>query len=131
MAGQYLKSNVAVFFCRQLDAEQDVNRRALEREYGSGIKLFPLPCSGRIDPLHLMMAVESGANNVYLITCPEGACRYHEGNLRARTRLAYVQTLIDEIGLKSVSLELVVTEPSGPRRIDERIRELLNAEADK
>jgi coenzyme F420-reducing hydrogenase delta subunit len=54
-----------------------------------------------------MRALESGADKVYLVTCPEGACRYREGNMRAKKRLAYTQGLIEEIGLEKDRLELI------------------------
>lgn len=118
----------AVFFCRQLDPDQDVNRRALERELGKRIRFFPLPCSGRIDALHLMRALESGADKVYVVTCPEGACHYREGNLRANKRVAYAQGLIEEIGLDRDRLELVVTSAGKHLTIDTLARELLTRE---
>jgi coenzyme F420-reducing hydrogenase delta subunit len=121
--------NITVFFCRQLDPDQDVNRRSLERELGERIRFFPLPCSGRIDPLHLMRALESGADKVYLITCPEGACHYREGNIRAKKRIAYTQSLIEEIGLERERLELIVTSAGKPVTIDELARGLLAQEA--
>lgn len=121
--------HIAVFFCRQLDPNQDVNRRSLERELGERIRFFPLPCSGRIDPLHLMRALESGADKVYLITCPEGACHYREGNIRAKKRIAYTQSLIEEIGLERERLELIVTSAGNPATIDELARGLLAREA--
>ena len=120
--------NITVFFCRQLDPEQDVNRRALERELGERIRFFPLPCSGRIDPLHLMRALESGADKVYLVTCPEGACHYREGNIRAKKRIAYTQSLIEEIGLERERLELIVTSAGKPETIDDLARGLLARE---
>jgi F420-non-reducing hydrogenase iron-sulfur subunit len=118
----------AVFFCQQLDPDQDVNRRALERELGKRIRFFPLPCSGRIDALHLMRALESGADKVYVVTCPEGACHYREGNLRARKRVAYAQGLIEEIGLDRDRLELIVTSAGKRLTIDTLARELLTRE---
>jgi len=118
----------AIFFCRQLDPDQDVNRRALEKELGARVRFYPLPCSGRIDPLHLMRALESGADKVYLITCPIGACRYREGNTRAQKRIAYAQGLIEEIGLERERLELIVAAAGKPATIDERTRELLAGE---
>ena len=118
--------NVTIFFCRQLDPNQDVNRRVLEKELGKRIRFFPLPCSGRIDPLHLMRALESGADKVYLVTCPEGACHYREGNIRAKKRLAYTQSLIEEIGLDPERLELIVTNAGDPvTTIDRLARGLL------
>jgi coenzyme F420-reducing hydrogenase delta subunit len=121
--------NLTIFFCQQLDPDQDVNRRALEKELGERIRFFPLPCSGRIDPLHLMRALESGADKVYLITCPEGTCRYREGNLRAQKRIVFTQELIEEIGLERERLELIITSAGNPANIDKMVRELLDREA--
>ena len=121
--------NLTIFFCQQLDPDQDVNRRALEKEIGERIRFFPLPCSGRIDPLHLMRALESGADKVYLVTCPEGTCRYQEGNLRAQKRIVFTQELIEEIGLERERLELIITSAGNPANIDKMARELLDREA--
>jgi F420-non-reducing hydrogenase iron-sulfur subunit len=121
--------NISIFFCQQLDADQDVHRRALEKELGQQMRFFPLPCSGRIDPLHLMRALESGADMVYVVTCPEGACRYREGNIRAGKRVAYTQGLIEEIGLERQRLELIRTTGGNPITVDKLARELLAREA--
>jgi F420-non-reducing hydrogenase iron-sulfur subunit len=121
--------NISIFFCQQLDPNQDTNRRALEKELGEQIRFFPLPCSGRIDPLHLMRALESGSDMVYLVTCPEGACRYREGNIRARKRVVYTQGLIEEIGLERERLEVIVTSAGNPITVDTLARELLAREA--
>jgi F420-non-reducing hydrogenase iron-sulfur subunit len=121
--------NITIFFCQQLDPDQDSNRRALEKELGERIRFFPLPCSGRIDPLHLMRALESGADKVYLVTCPEGTCRYHEGNLRAQKRIAFTQELIKEIGLERERLELITTSEGTSVTIDVMAREILDREA--
>ena len=117
--------NIAIFFCQQIDKNQDMNRRSIEKEFGSQIRFFPIPCSGRIEPLHLMRAMESGAERVYVITCPEGACRYREGNIRARKRLIYTQGLIEEIGIKREALELIHLKPGTEVTIDKLVRELI------
>jgi len=115
---------ITIFFCQRIDADQDVHRRPLEKELGSQIRFFPLPCSGRIEPLHLLRALEAGADKVYVVTCLEGDCRYGEGNIRARKRLAYAQGLIEEIGLAKDCLELIHV-PAGTTTIDKLVKELL------
>lgn len=118
----------AFFFCQQLDAAQDLNRRSLEKELGPRIRFFPLPCGGRIEGLHLLRALETGADKVYIITCPEGACRHQEGNSRARKRAEFARRLISEFGLEPDRLEFVEAAalPSPP--IDKVARELLARE---
>jgi len=120
---------ITIFFCQRIDADQDAHRRPLEKELGSQIRFFPLPCSGRIEPLHLMRALESGADKVYVVTCAEGACRYREGNVRAKKRLAYVQGLIEEIGLAKDHLELIHLPAGTATTIAQLAEELLAREA--
>jgi F420-non-reducing hydrogenase iron-sulfur subunit len=120
---------ITIFFCQQVDSDQDVHRRSLEKEFGGRVKFFPLPCSGRVDPLHLMKALEAGADVVYLATCPEGSCRYREGNFRAKKRLAYARGLIEEIGLEPDRIELVTMGQGKQVAIDVLTRELLLREA--
>ncbi|MBP6940471.1 MAG: hydrogenase iron-sulfur subunit [Syntrophorhabdaceae bacterium] len=121
--------NITIFFCQQLDINQDKNRRAIEKELGPRIRFFPLPCSGRIEPLHLLRAFESGADMVYLIACPEGACRYREGNLRAKKRVQYAQKLIEEIGLGGARIELINKTAAMPADIGAIAKELLARDA--
>ncbi len=118
-------STVAIFFCRQLDPEQDANRRPLEKELGPKVRFFPLPCSGRIEALHFLKALETGARKVYLVACPEGACRYGQGNVRARKRLDFAKALIREIGMADDCFELVMAKGGGPVSIDDVARALL------
>ena len=122
----YTDLKTAIFFCQQIDKEQDVNRRTIEKEFGSGVKFFPVPCSGRIEPLHFMRSFESGLDKIFVITCPEGACRYREGNLRAMKRLEYTQGLIEEIGLERERLELIQMKKGVSVKIDELAWMLLN-----
>lgn len=119
------------FFCQQIDPDQDTNRRVLEKELGPRIRFFPLPCTGRVEPLHFLRAMESGADLVYLVTCPEKACRYQQGNVRARKRIQFARQLIQEIGLDPDRLILEITRPPLPKRIDELIRGMLTQAPDK
>src|SRR5208283_1421800 len=125
MEANQQSTNTTIFFCQQLDPDQDANRRPLEKELGRRIRFFPLPCSGRIDVLHLLKALETGAEKVYLITCPEGACRYRQGNVRAGKRLEYARTLIREIEMPAGCLEIVRPTGTLPLQIDGLVRKLL------
>ena len=58
-----------------------------------------MPCSSMVKDVFLLRAFEAGADGVIVLVCPEGQCRYLEGNIRAKKRVAWVQNLLDEIGL--------------------------------
>lgn len=50
--------------------------------------------------LHMMRAIQKGADGVYCVGCLEGGCGYNEGNFRCRERVNHVRTLLTEIGLE-------------------------------
>jgi F420-non-reducing hydrogenase iron-sulfur subunit len=70
-------------------------------QYPANIKIIHLPCSGKVDVRHLLRAIQKGADGVYVVGCLEGTCHYNDGNYRARERVEYVRTLLEEIGLEA------------------------------
>jgi len=70
-------------------------------DYPSNIKIIRLPCTGKIDVIHLLRAIQKGADGVYVVGCLEGTCHFNEGNYRACERVDHVRMLLEEIGLES------------------------------
>ena len=70
-------------------------------EYPANIKIIRVPCTGKVDVMHLLRSIQKGADGAYVVGCLEGTCHYNEGNLRARERVEHVRTLLEEIGLES------------------------------
>jgi F420-non-reducing hydrogenase iron-sulfur subunit len=70
------------------------------------IQSIKLPCSSLTREVVLLRAFEAGADAVVVLTCPEGSCRYLQGNLRAAKRVARVKKLLDEIGIDGRRLNL-------------------------
>jgi F420-non-reducing hydrogenase iron-sulfur subunit len=69
-------------------------------EYPANIKIIRVPCTGKVDVMYLLRAIQKGADGAYVVGCLEGACHYNEGNIRARERVEYVRMLLEEIGLE-------------------------------
>lgn len=112
---------LALFYCGQVLGSVEEERRAMEVKYGTAVRLFPLPCSGRLEPLHLLKALEEFADAAYLIACPEGTCRYFEGNLRARKRVETVRNMIVAIGLEGDRVGIVVQSGTDPKPLAEQV----------
>lgn len=90
-----------------------------------------MPCTGRVDVIHLMEAFQRGADGVYVVGCLEGECHYLTGNLRAKKRVLYTKKILDEIGVGGDRLEMYnIAASDGPRfsevarEMDEKIRGL-------
>ena len=99
--------------------------------YPSNIKIIQVPCSGRVDILHLLKAIEDGADGVYVAGCLEGECHYLTGNYKARRRVNYVKKTLEEIGLEPERVEMYnLSAGQGPRFAEianemyDRIKEL-------
>jgi F420-non-reducing hydrogenase iron-sulfur subunit len=98
---------IAIFYCQNVPESGEEVRQTLEKRYGKSISLFPMPCSGRIDIVHLLRALEEFADAVYVVTCPEGTCRYLEGNKRVKKRIERAKSIIESIGLEKDRLNLI------------------------
>jgi len=59
-----------------------------------------------VDVIHILKALENGADGVYLAGCLEGDCHYLTGNLRARKRVQYVKNLLKHIGIEEERVEM-------------------------
>jgi F420-non-reducing hydrogenase iron-sulfur subunit len=99
--------------------------------YPPNVKIIRVPCSGKVDTLHLLKAFENGADGVYVAGCLEGDCHFKSGNVRATKRVAQVRKLLDEIGIGGERVEMVnLSAGMGERfaetarQITERIRKL-------
>jgi coenzyme F420-reducing hydrogenase delta subunit len=100
-------------------------------DYPSNVKIILVPCSGKVDVLHLLRAIDKGADGAYVVGCLEGTCHYNEGNFRARERVMHVQSLLNEIGIEGDRVRMYnLSSGEGPtfaayaREMTEHIREL-------
>ncbi len=69
-------------------------------EYPVNIKIIRVPCTGKVDVMHMLGSIQKGADGVYCVGCLEGSCHYNEGNLRCRERVEYVRMLLEEVGIE-------------------------------
>lgn len=104
---------------------------AMRLSYPPNVRIVQVPCTGRVDVLHLLKPLEHGADGVYVSGCLPGECHYVSGNLKAAKRVARVQKLLEEIGVESERVGMVYNSASmGPqfaqccRDITQRLRAL-------
>ncbi|RJX35999.1 MAG: hydrogenase iron-sulfur subunit [Desulfarculus sp.] len=66
--------------------------------YPVHVRVIRVPCTGKVDLVHILRAFEKGADGVYLVGCMEGSCHYEQGNFRARKRVEQAQRLLEAVG---------------------------------
>jgi len=79
---------------------------SMRLQYPSNIRMIKLPCTGKLEVIHLLRAIEAGADGVYAAGCLEGECHYLKGNLWARKRVNHVKELLAELGIEPERVEI-------------------------
>jgi len=65
-----------------------------------------VPCTGRLQPEHILRAFEAGSSIVSIIACQEDNCHHAEGSRRCSLRVEHVRSILREIGLSEERLLL-------------------------
>jgi coenzyme F420-reducing hydrogenase delta subunit len=100
-------------------------------QYPPDIRIIQVPCTGKVDIIHLLTAFEEGADGVFVAGCQEGDCHFLEGNLHAKKRVQRVKEILEKVGLGAGRVEMFnLSAGMGPRfaeiarEMDARIREM-------
>ena len=97
---------------------------AMRMQYPPNVRIILLPCTGKVDALHLMKAFEDGADGVFVAGCLEGQCHYLKGNLRAKKKVAYVKKLLGETGIEPQRVEMYNLSSAMGSRFAEIVEEV-------
>lgn len=69
-------------------------------QYPPNVRVIRVPCSGRINPLFVIKALQTGADGVLVSGCHPGDCHYISGNLYARRKFALLKSLLEYVGIE-------------------------------
>ena len=84
--------------------------------YPTNIRIVRVPCTGKVDVLHILRSFEKGADGVYVVGCLEGDCHFNSGNLRARKRVEQAQKILETIGIGGERVQMYnLSSAEGPR----------------
>lgn len=99
---------VIVAFCCHYCAYTAADMAGTMRlNYPTNVKIVRVPCSGKVDTIHMMKALEMGADGVLVAGCLDGDCHFKNGNVKAARRVTFVQKLLEEIGIEPERLSML------------------------
>lgn len=100
-------------------------------QYPDNIRIIKVPCTGKVDIIHILRAFEKGADGLYVVGCMEGDCHFNSGNLRARKRVEQAHNILDSIGIGGERVQMFnLSSGEGPLfaeyavKMTEKIKEL-------
>ncbi|MCF8092144.1 MAG: hydrogenase iron-sulfur subunit [Desulfotignum sp.] len=91
-------------YCAYTAADMAGSKRI---SYPSNVKIIRVPCTGKVDAIHLMKALEIGADGVYVAGCLAGDCHFKNGNVRAEARVNRVKKMLTELGWEPERVAMV------------------------
>ena len=122
---------IVVFACHYCAYAAADLAGSMRLQYPTNIRMIKIPCTGKLEIIHLLKALEAGADGVYAAGCMEGECHYLKGNLWARKRVEYAKKLVAELGIEAERVEMFnMSSAMGAefakvaQEFTERIREL-------
>jgi len=93
-------------------------------QYPPNLRIIEVPCTGKVDIIHLLMAFEQGADGVMVVGCLEGDCHYSAGNLYAKKRVLRVKEILDKVGLGAERIGMFNLSSGMGGRFAEIVREV-------
>ena len=100
------KPKVIGFICERHGTESAVLSARSGKQHDASVRLVEVPCTGRVDGIHLLKAFEDGADAVFVFGCLEKNCYYDTGSIEGRKRVGYVKQMLEEAGIEKERLEM-------------------------
>jgi len=75
-------------------------------QYPPNVRILRVPCSGRVDVLHVLKAFQNGADGVIITGCLIGDCHYIDGNVKAESRVDVMKKSLKALHIDPERLEI-------------------------
>ena len=69
-------------------------------QYPPNIRIIRIMCTGRVEPNHVLKALQLGADGVMIIGCHPGDCHYMSGNTRAVDVVETTKEMLRTLGME-------------------------------
>ena len=93
-------------------------------QYPPNLKVIRVMCSGRVNPIFVINALQQGADGVLIGGCHPGDCHYERGNYLARRRMAVLKKLLEYVGIDSRRVRMTWVSASEGKKFAEVVQEV-------
>lgn len=93
-------------------------------KYPPNVKVIRVMCSGRVNPLFVINALQQGADGVLIGGCHPGDCHYAKGNYYARRRIAVLKKLLEFIGIEPERVHMAWVSAAEGQKFADVIKEV-------
>ena len=89
---------VVVLYCQHSLCDEAKGSAWSQQIEGLSVRAVMMPCSSKIEVAYVLRMLESGADAIEIVACPEESCKFLVGSLRAERRIEYIHGLLEKIG---------------------------------
>lgn len=93
-------------------------------QYPPNVKVIKVMCSGRINPMYVVNALQQGADGVLIGGCHPGDCHYNHGNYLARRRIAVMKKLLEYMGIEPERVRMTWVSAAEGRKFADVVKEV-------
>ncbi len=93
-------------------------------QYPPNLKVIRVMCSGRVNPIFVINALQQGADGVLIGGCHPGDCHYERGNYLARRRMAVLKKLLEHIGIDPNRVKMTWVSAAEGNKFAEVVRQV-------
>jgi F420-non-reducing hydrogenase iron-sulfur subunit len=115
--------NILAFLCNWCSYAGADLAGTSRRQYSSNVKIIRVMCSGRVNPVFIINALQNGIDGVLIGGCHPGECHYDTGNYLARRRITILKKLLEYIGIDSRRVQLTWVSASEGNKFADVINE--------
>jgi F420-non-reducing hydrogenase iron-sulfur subunit len=93
-------------------------------QYPPNLKVIRVMCSGRVNPIFVINALQQGADGVLIGGCHPGDCHYERGNYLARRRMAVMKKLLEHTGIDPNRVRMTWVSAAEGHKFAEVVKEV-------
>jgi len=93
-------------------------------QYPPNVHIIRVPCSGRVNPLYIIKALQNGVDGVLVSGCHPGDCHYIRGNYIARRRFATLNSILEFVGVEKGRVQFTWVSASEGERFSQVIKDV-------
>jgi F420-non-reducing hydrogenase iron-sulfur subunit len=105
----------------------------LNGQSSPNIRVIDLPCAARVDPIHILNALQNGADGILVVACSEDDCKQEKAGGKAQRLVVKLKERLEQIGFPD-RLHFCSVSPRYPGQVEaeiEQFRQSIEAGATK
>ena len=100
LSGETWEPKIVAFLCNWCSYAGADLAGVSRFQYPPNVRVIRVPCSGRINPMYIVKALQEGIDGVLVSGCHPGDCHYISGNLLARRKFALIKNFLGYVGIE-------------------------------